>query len=59
MQARILEGLQVLSQIYGDEPVILVTHAGPIKMMRAFYETPTGISLPEYVSSYVPPNGEV
>lgn len=58
MKRRVRRGLKALEKEYGDMPVILVAHAGIIKMIRMLYEHPTA-NMRQYLSSYVPANGEV
>ena len=58
MKTRVLRGIEKLHFGFGDEPVVIVGHAGSIKILRFLYEKPN-LGLAQYLSSYVPKNGEI
>lgn len=59
MKSRISRGLDNLYERYKDTPLIVVGHAGSVKMIRMLYEMPDDTNLPEYLSSYVPGNCDI
>lgn len=58
MEHRVTEGLSTLVTRFGDQPVLVIAHAGSIKVARYQYEQPT-LDLARYMCSYVPGNGEI
>lgn len=59
MKSRIIKGLRTICNSYVNQLVVVVAHAGSVKIIKMLYEMPSGINLPEYLSSYVPKNGEI
>lgn len=58
MFTRVKKGVMDIKEQYGDEPVVLVGHAGSLKMVRYLYEKKEG-DLAHYLSSFIPLNGDV
>ncbi len=58
MQRRIMSGLSHLQSLYRDKPVVIIGHAGSVKMLRMAYEG-NGTDAATYMSSYVPKNCEI
>lgn len=58
MRERVARGIEELHVRYADNPVIVVAHAGSVKMARMLYEG-GNTDMAAHLSSYVPKNCEV
>ena len=56
---RIEKGILVLQQRFGDLPVLLVGHAGTMKIVRKIYESGNSDNLASYLAGFVPKNCEI
>ncbi len=59
MQERVSMGLRKIRSQYADKPVVIIGHAGSLKIVRYLYEEVPVRDLARYLSSYVPKNCEI
>lgn len=59
MKVRVVKGLNRIYELYQDKLVLIVAHAGSVKMIRMIYEVSDDTNIADYLSSYIPKNCEI